>query len=145
MPWAPLHWEDELVGVRICHNWIGSEEIKWHSSLPLEVSWGPPCWLLAVLSWLCSPGRCAQSPGRVFSTPRSTPPTPQRQPAPRAAVPSPRPSPGPGPSGRVFRTYDEQLRLAMELSAQEQEERRRRVRQEEEELERILQLSLTEQ
>nr|XP_023508925.1 ankyrin repeat domain-containing protein 13B isoform X5 [Equus caballus] len=79
---------------------------------------------------------------------RSTPPTPQRQPAPPAAlatVPSPRPSPGSGPGGHAFRSYDEQLRLAMELSAQEQEERRRRARQEEEELERILRLSLTEQ
>ncbi|XP_055258562.1 ankyrin repeat domain-containing protein 13B isoform X2 [Moschus berezovskii] len=79
---------------------------------------------------------------------RSAPPTPQRQPVPRAAlasVPSPRPSPRPGPGGHVFRSYDEQLRLAMELSAQEQEERRRRARQEEEELERILRLSLTEQ
>nr|XP_051680556.1 ankyrin repeat domain-containing protein 13B isoform X1 [Oryctolagus cuniculus] len=77
---------------------------------------------------------------------RSAPPTPQRQPAPPAASgPSPRPSPGPGSRGHVFRSYDEQLRLAMELSAQEQEERRRRARQEEEELERILRLSLTEQ
>ncbi|XP_044104180.1 ankyrin repeat domain-containing protein 13B isoform X3 [Neovison vison] len=76
---------------------------------------------------------------------RSAPPTPQRQPGPPASVPSPRPSPRPGPGGHVFRSYDEQLRLAMELSAQEQEERRRRARQEEEELERILRLSLTEQ
>nr|XP_010340385.1 ankyrin repeat domain-containing protein 13B isoform X2 [Saimiri boliviensis boliviensis] len=76
---------------------------------------------------------------------RSAPPTPQRQPAPPASVPSPRPSLGPGSGRRVFRSYDEQLRLAMELSAQEQEERRRRARQEEEELERILRLSLTEQ
>ncbi|XP_073902625.1 ankyrin repeat domain-containing protein 13B isoform X3 [Castor canadensis] len=76
---------------------------------------------------------------------RSAPPTPQRQPAPPARVPSPRPSQGRGSSGHVFRSYDEQLRLAMELSAQEQEERRRRARQEEEELERILRLSLTEQ
>ncbi|KAK2500894.1 hypothetical protein MC885_006350 [Smutsia gigantea] len=76
---------------------------------------------------------------------RSAPPTPQRQPAPVASVPSPRPSPGPGPGGHVFRSYNEQLRLAMELSAQEQEERRRRARLEEEELERILQLSLTDQ
>lgn len=45
----------------------------------------------------------------------------------------------------MFQSYDEQLRLAMELSAQELEERRRRARQEEEELERILRLSLTEQ
>ncbi|XP_057392256.1 ankyrin repeat domain-containing protein 13B isoform X4 [Balaenoptera acutorostrata] len=79
---------------------------------------------------------------------RSAPPTPQRQsttPAGLASVPSPRPSPRPGQGGHVFRSYDEQLRLAMELSAQEQEERRRRARQEEEELERILRLSLTEQ
>ncbi|EHB13338.1 Ankyrin repeat domain-containing protein 13B [Heterocephalus glaber] len=76
---------------------------------------------------------------------RSAPPTPQRQNAPPARVPSPRPSPGPGSGGHVFRSYNEQLRLAMELSAQEQEERRRRARQEEEELERILRLSLTEQ
>ncbi|KAK1331430.1 hypothetical protein QTO34_009385 [Cnephaeus nilssonii] len=74
---------------------------------------------------------------------RSNPPTPQHQPATPRAGPSPRPSPGPG--SHVFRSYDEQLRLAMELSAQEQEERRRRARQEEEELERILRLSLTEQ
>ena len=64
---------------------------------------------------------------------------------PRQTQPSPRPSQRPGPGGHVFRSYDEQLRLAMELSAQEQEERRRRARQEEEELERILRLSLTEQ
>ncbi|KAL4690330.1 hypothetical protein H8957_003925 [Semnopithecus entellus] len=76
---------------------------------------------------------------------RSAPPTPQRQPAPPASVPSPRSSSGPGSSGHMFQSYDEQLRLAMELSAQEQEERRRRARQEEEELERILRLSLTEQ
>ncbi|KAK2111462.1 Ankyrin repeat domain-containing protein 13B [Saguinus oedipus] len=76
---------------------------------------------------------------------RSAPPTPQRQPVSPESVPSPRPSPGPGSGRHVFRSYDEQLRLAMELSAQEQEERRRRARQEEEELERILRLSLTEQ
>ncbi|XP_016057369.1 PREDICTED: ankyrin repeat domain-containing protein 13B [Miniopterus natalensis] len=74
---------------------------------------------------------------------RSTPSTPQRQPTTPTAVPSPRPSPGPG--SHMFQSYDEQLRLAMELSAQELEERRRRARQEEEELERILRLSLTEQ
>ncbi|XP_047613124.1 ankyrin repeat domain-containing protein 13B isoform X3 [Phacochoerus africanus] len=92
--------------------------------------------------------RYARSPRRILPAPRSAPPTPQRQSAPSAAlasVPSPRPSPRPGPGGHVFRSYDEQLRLAMELSAQEQEERRRRARQEEEELERILRLSLTEQ
>ncbi|XP_007520502.2 ankyrin repeat domain-containing protein 13B isoform X2 [Erinaceus europaeus] len=80
---------------------------------------------------------------------RSAPPTPRRPPASpaslasRTPVPSRRPSPGAG--GHVFRSYDEQLRLAMELSAQEQEERRRRARLEEEELQRILRLSLTEQ
>ncbi|XP_036691478.1 ankyrin repeat domain-containing protein 13B isoform X9 [Balaenoptera musculus] len=78
---------------------------------------------------------------------RSVPARPERSttPAGLASVPSPRPSPRPGQGGHVFRSYDEQLRLAMELSAQEQEERRRRARQEEEELERILRLSLTEQ
>lgn len=86
---------------------------------------------------------CARSPGCVVLAPRSNPPTPQHQPATPTAVPSPRPSPGPG--SHVFRSYKEQLRLAMELSAREQEERRRRARQEEEELERILRLSLTEQ
>lgn len=114
------------------------------SSPPLEggrpALVGPPRWLLAAVT-----GRCAGSPGRVFPAPRSTPPTPQHQPVPPTAVPSPRPSPSRGPSGHVFRSYEEQLRLAMELSAQEQEERRRRVLQEEEELERILRLSLTEQ
>lgn len=80
---------------------------------------------------------------------RNTTHMPHHQPVPPTAVPSPRPSPSRGPGGHVFRSYDEQLRLAMELSAQEQaqeqEERRRRARQEEEELERILRLSLTEQ
>ncbi|MBN3292290.1 AN13D protein, partial [Polypterus senegalus] len=41
-------------------------------------------------------------------------------------------------------SFDEQLRLAMELSSREQEERDRRWREEEEELQRILQLSLTD-
>ncbi|XP_019505967.1 PREDICTED: ankyrin repeat domain-containing protein 13B isoform X1 [Hipposideros armiger] len=93
--------------------------------------------------------RSAGSPGRVFPAPRNTTHTPHHQPVPPTAVPSPRPSPSRGPGGHMFRSYDEQLRLAMELSAQEQaqeqEERRRRARQEEEELERILRLSLTEQ
>ncbi|CAH2220089.1 ankyrin repeat domain-containing 13B [Pelobates cultripes] len=47
-------------------------------------------------------------------------------------------------SNNVFTTYQEQLRLAMELSAKEQEEEIKLKQQEEEELERILQLSLTE-
>ncbi|XP_073777911.1 ankyrin repeat domain-containing protein 13D isoform X3 [Danio rerio] len=44
----------------------------------------------------------------------------------------------------VASSFDEQLRLAMELSYREQEEIDRKRREEEEELERILQLSLTE-
>uniref|UniRef100_A0A4W4G2H4 Ankyrin repeat domain-containing protein n=1 Tax=Electrophorus electricus TaxID=8005 RepID=A0A4W4G2H4_ELEEL len=44
----------------------------------------------------------------------------------------------------VATSFDEQLRLAMELSCREQEELDRKRREEEEELERILQLSLTE-
>ncbi|XP_036406761.1 ankyrin repeat domain-containing protein 13D [Megalops cyprinoides] len=44
----------------------------------------------------------------------------------------------------VATSFDEQLRIAMELSCREQEEMDRKRREEEEELERILQLSLTE-
>uniref|UniRef100_A0A673K156 Ankyrin repeat domain-containing protein n=1 Tax=Sinocyclocheilus rhinocerous TaxID=307959 RepID=A0A673K156_9TELE len=44
----------------------------------------------------------------------------------------------------VATSFDEQLRMAMELSCREQEELDRKRREEEEELERILQLSLTE-
>ncbi|KAM8976436.1 ankyrin repeat domain-containing protein 13B isoform 1-T1 [Pelodytes ibericus] len=47
-------------------------------------------------------------------------------------------------SSNAFTTYQEQLRLAMELSAKEQEEEIKLKQQEDEELERILQLSLTE-
>lgn len=137
-----------FVGAEICHIWVGAREVMQDSSFPPAGDepysfFGPPRCLLAPLT-----GRCARNPRRILPAPRSAPPTPQRQPAPPAAlasVPSPRPSPRPGPGGHVFRSYDEQLRLAMELSAQEQEERRRRARLEEEELERILRLSLTEQ
>ncbi|XP_017574682.1 ankyrin repeat domain-containing protein 13B isoform X1 [Pygocentrus nattereri] len=62
--------------------------------------------------------------------------TPQHK---SSAVASPR-TPTPKPP----RSYDEQLRLAMELSAREQEEAELRQRQEEEELQRIIQLSLME-
>ncbi|KAJ8795673.1 hypothetical protein J1605_002435 [Eschrichtius robustus] len=41
-------------------------------------------------------------------------------------------------------SFEEQLRLALELSSREEEERERRGRQEEEDLQRVLQLSLTE-
>ncbi|KAL3973111.1 NLR family CARD domain-containing protein 3 [Sarotherodon galilaeus] len=44
----------------------------------------------------------------------------------------------------VATSFDEQLRIAMELSCREQEEMDRKRKEEEEELERILQLSLTE-
>ncbi|TMS17590.1 Ankyrin repeat domain-containing protein 13D [Larimichthys crocea] len=44
----------------------------------------------------------------------------------------------------VASSFDEQLRIAMELSCREQEEIDRQQKEEEEELERILQLSLTE-
>ncbi|XP_056414988.1 ankyrin repeat domain-containing protein 13B isoform X6 [Hyla sarda] len=47
-------------------------------------------------------------------------------------------------SSNAFSTYQEQLRIAMELSAKELEEEEKLKQQEEEELERILQLSLTE-
>ncbi|XP_023415314.2 ankyrin repeat domain-containing protein 13D isoform X1 [Loxodonta africana] len=58
----------------------------------------------------------------------------------------------PGGPGSPHRTppspappsFEEQLRLALELSSREQEERERRGQQEEEDLQRILQLSLTE-
>ncbi|KAL2077853.1 hypothetical protein ACEWY4_027357 [Coilia grayii] len=49
----------------------------------------------------------------------------------------------PGAFG-IATSFDEQLRIAMELSCREQEELDRKRREEEEELERILQLSLTE-
>ncbi|XP_012809029.1 ankyrin repeat domain-containing protein 13B isoform X2 [Xenopus tropicalis] len=55
----------------------------------------------------------------------------------------PRSPPHTDPSN-AFSTYQEQLRLAMELSAKEQEESEKLKQQEDEELERILQLSLTE-
>ncbi|KAG8590519.1 hypothetical protein GDO81_006784 [Engystomops pustulosus] len=47
-------------------------------------------------------------------------------------------------SSNTFSTYQEQLRIAMELSAKELEEEEKLKQQEDEELERILQLSLTE-
>ncbi|KAF6101984.1 ankyrin repeat domain 13D [Phyllostomus discolor] len=58
----------------------------------------------------------------------------------------------PGGPGSPHRTppapappsFEEQLRLALELSSREQEERERRGQQEEEDLQRILRLSLTE-
>ncbi|XP_042532390.1 ankyrin repeat domain-containing protein 13D isoform X3 [Dipodomys spectabilis] len=56
---------------------------------------------------------------------------------------------GPGspqnmPPSHAPPSFEEQLRLALELSSREQEERERRGQQEEEDLQRILQLSLTE-
>ncbi|RXN07656.1 ankyrin repeat domain-containing 13B-like protein [Labeo rohita] len=63
--------------------------------------------------------------------------TPQHKPSP---VESPRST----PTNKPPRSYDEQLRLAMALSAREQEEAELRQRREEEELQRIIQLSLME-
>ncbi|XP_025142545.1 ankyrin repeat domain-containing protein 13D isoform X2 [Bubalus bubalis] len=70
----------------------------------------------------------------------------------RALQESLRMSTEPGGPGSPHRTpptpappsFEEQLRLALELSSREQEERERRGQQEEEDLQRILQLSLTE-
>ncbi|XP_011797773.1 PREDICTED: ankyrin repeat domain-containing protein 13D isoform X1 [Colobus angolensis palliatus] len=58
---------------------------------------------------------------------------------PRGPGSPPRTPPAPGPP-----SFEEQLRLALELSSREQEERERRGQQEEEDLQRILRLSLTE-
>ncbi|KTG12928.1 hypothetical protein cypCar_00005668 [Cyprinus carpio] len=63
--------------------------------------------------------------------------TPQHKPHP---VESPRST----PTNKPPRSYDEQLRLAMALSAREQEEAELRQRREEEELQRIIKLSLME-
>uniref|UniRef100_A0A8C2Q2G4 Ankyrin repeat domain 13B n=1 Tax=Cyprinus carpio TaxID=7962 RepID=A0A8C2Q2G4_CYPCA len=63
--------------------------------------------------------------------------TPQHKPNP---VESPRST----STNKPPRSYDEQLRLAMALSAREQEEAELRQRREEEELQRIIQLSLME-
>ncbi|XP_076831845.1 ankyrin repeat domain-containing protein 13B isoform X2 [Brachyhypopomus gauderio] len=57
---------------------------------------------------------------------------------------SPVPSPCGTPTNKTQHSYDEQLRLAMALSAHEQEEAELRRRQEEEELQRIIRLSLME-
>uniref|UniRef100_A0A8I3NHR0 Ankyrin repeat domain 13D n=2 Tax=Canis lupus familiaris TaxID=9615 RepID=A0A8I3NHR0_CANLF len=53
-------------------------------------------------------------------------------------------SPHRTPLARAPPSFEEQLRLALELSSREQEEQERRGQQEEEDLQRILQLSLTE-
>ncbi|XP_062408088.1 ankyrin repeat domain-containing protein 13B [Sardina pilchardus] len=71
-------------------------------------------------------------PGRVERTPQHKP----------CAQASPRRCPP--PCKPPSHSYDEQLRLAMELSARELHEAELRRRQEEEELQRIIQLSLTE-
>ncbi|XP_057585473.1 ankyrin repeat domain-containing protein 13D isoform X4 [Hippopotamus amphibius kiboko] len=78
---------------------------------------------LASHAW---PGRALQESLRMSIEPRG-PGSPHRTP------------PAPAPP-----SFEEQLRLALELSSREQEERERRGQQEEEDLQRILQLSLTE-
>ncbi|XP_024902000.1 ankyrin repeat domain-containing protein 13D isoform X4 [Pteropus alecto] len=82
-------------------------------------------------SLVCSPshalpGRALQESLRMSTEPRG-PGSPHRTPS---ALPPP--------------SFEEQLRLALELSSREQEERERRGQQEEEDLQRILRLSLTE-
>ncbi|XP_046892393.1 ankyrin repeat domain-containing protein 13B isoform X2 [Hypomesus transpacificus] len=62
--------------------------------------------------------------------------TPQHKPRPHSRCST--------PTKKTPSSYDEQLRIAMEISAREQEEADRRRRQEEEELQRIIQLSLME-
>ena len=62
--------------------------------------------------------------------------TPQHKPRPHSRCST--------PTKKTPSRYDEQLRIAMEISAREQEEADRRRRQEEEELQRIIQLSLME-
>uniref|UniRef100_A0A9J7ZBF0 Ankyrin repeat domain 13B n=1 Tax=Cyprinus carpio carpio TaxID=630221 RepID=A0A9J7ZBF0_CYPCA len=80
----------------------------------------------------CDPSRHERS---AVSIP--LPLTPQHKPNP---VESPRST----STNKPPRSYDEQLRLAMALSAREQEEAELRQRREEEELQRIIQLSLME-
>uniref|UniRef100_A0A8C1VHZ9 Ankyrin repeat domain 13B n=1 Tax=Cyprinus carpio TaxID=7962 RepID=A0A8C1VHZ9_CYPCA len=80
----------------------------------------------------CDPSRHERS---AVSIP--LPLTPQHKPSP---VESPRST----STNKPPRSYDEQLRLAMALSAREQEEAELRQRREEEELQRIIQLSLME-
>uniref|UniRef100_A0A3P9NJM0 Ankyrin repeat domain 13B n=1 Tax=Poecilia reticulata TaxID=8081 RepID=A0A3P9NJM0_POERE len=74
-----------------------------------------------------------------YVVPSMLPRTPQHKPRPASSLCS-TPSKKQPPSC----TYDEQLRIAMEISAREQEEADLRRRQEEEELQRIIQLSLME-
>ncbi|XP_071389378.1 ankyrin repeat domain-containing protein 13B isoform X2 [Centroberyx affinis] len=70
---------------------------------------------------------------------RSAPRTPQHKPRPPSSLCS-----TPTKKQPTTCSYDEQLRIAMEISAREQEEAELRRRQEEEELQRIIQLSLME-
>ncbi|GLD72638.1 ankyrin repeat domain-containing protein 13B [Lates japonicus] len=65
--------------------------------------------------------------------------TPQHKPRPPSSLCS-----TPSKKQPTTCSYDEQLRIAMEISAREQEEAELRRRQEEEELQRIIQLSLME-
>lgn len=65
--------------------------------------------------------------------------TPQHKPRPPSSLCS-----TPSKKQPTTCSYDEQLRIAMEISAREQEEAELRRRQEEEDLQRIIQLSLME-
>ncbi|XP_063061856.1 ankyrin repeat domain-containing protein 13B [Engraulis encrasicolus] len=91
----------------------------------------------------CDPGRVERkSQPPHHQPPPQAPRTPQRSSSSPCAQASPRCSPASCKASS--RSYDEQLRLAMELSAREQEEAQRRRQQEDEELQRIIRLSLTE-
>lgn len=78
---------------------------------------------------------CSSSPPLTVPPPR----VPQHKPRPPSSLDS-------TPSKKQPNTcsYNEQLRIAMEISAREQEEAELRLRQEEEELKHIIQLSLME-
>nr|XP_057918797.1 ankyrin repeat domain-containing protein 13D [Doryrhamphus excisus] len=81
----------------------------------------------------------AQNPGQPPADPPASDPA-ANYPSSYSTATEP---PLPGQLGAAS-SFDEQLRIAMELSCREQEESDRKRKEEEEELERILQLSLTE-
>uniref|UniRef100_A0A667YVK8 Ankyrin repeat domain 13B n=1 Tax=Myripristis murdjan TaxID=586833 RepID=A0A667YVK8_9TELE len=90
----------------------------------------------------CDPSRVESAHLSLFFLPSSSLPpsrTPQHKPRPPSSLSS-----TPTKKQPPTCSYDEQLRIAMEISAREQEEAEFRRRQEEEELQRIIQLSLME-
>ncbi|TSN57722.1 Ankyrin repeat domain-containing protein 13B [Bagarius yarrelli] len=87
----------------------------------------------------CEPSRLERFAVSIFSSIIVTivTRTPQHKTSPESSSDS-------TPTNEAPHSYDEQLRLAMELSTREQEEAELRQKQEEEELQRIIQLSLME-